>query len=155
MTQPQVVTFHYHLTNSRGEEIDSSRGREPLSFLAGQGQIIPLLETELLGMQPQEKRVVKIASVDGYGERIEQLVMTVEREQLPKDVQTGDMLRLENDSEVRPALIVSMTDTQAVIDANHPLAGVDLTFDVELVEIRAATKDELSHGHVHGAGCQH
>lgn len=150
-----VVTFHYVLTNNEGAEIDSSRGQDPLSFLTGQGQIIPTLETALLAMQPAEKRVVKISAVDGYGERIEDLMIQVERDQIPADAQQGDMLRLESDNEVRPAIVVSLTETHAVIDANHPLAGVDLTFDVELVSTRQATADEEEHGHAHGPDGHH
>jgi FKBP-type peptidyl-prolyl cis-trans isomerase SlyD len=153
--QQRVITFHYTLTDSEGQTLDSSRDAEPLSFMEGVGQIIPGLENLLATLQKGDKKVVTIASKEAYGERNEQLVVEVERAKLPKgDLQVGDQFQTQ-DPHSPPFTIVDVTETHAILDANHPLAGMDLTFDVEITEMRDATDEEKSHGHSHGPGGHH
>lgn len=152
----RVITFHYTLSDPQGETIDSSQGHEPLSFLEGQGEIIPGLERHLQGMKAQEKAKVTIPAAEAYGARDENFVVTVPLDKLPaKDVKVGDQFRADGTPEGLPFTVVQMTATEATLDGNHPLAGVDLTFDVELVSIREATAEETTHGHVHGPGGHH
>jgi len=150
----RVISFHYTLTNTRGETLDSSRGDHPLSFLEGAGQIIPGLETHLRTMQSGDKRKVHVKAADAYGPRDDSLVLEVERQKLPnKSVKVGDQFR--TNQYPTPLTVTRLTDTHATLDANHPLAGQDLLFEVEITEVRAATAEELAHGHVHGPGGHH
>jgi FKBP-type peptidyl-prolyl cis-trans isomerase SlyD len=150
----RVISFHYTLTNSTGQTIDSSRGDQPLRFLEGVGQIIPGLETHLRTMQTGEKRQIHVKAADAYGERDNSLVLEVERSRLPtRTVSVGDQFR--TNQYPTPLTVTKLTDTHVTLDANHPLAGQDLFFDVEITEVRPATAEELAHGHVHGPGGHH
>ncbi len=153
----KVISFHYKLTVADGKVLDSSEGREPMTFLAGGQQIIPGLEKELLALKTGEKRQVKIQAADAYGPRDSGKIVEVALAELSKDrtVAVGDRFRGSSDPHAPPLTVTKITETHATLDANHPLAGVDLTFDVEVTETRAATKDEMAHGHVHGGGCGH
>jgi FKBP-type peptidyl-prolyl cis-trans isomerase SlyD len=149
----QVISFHYTLTGPKGETIDSSESKEPLTFLVGGGQIIPGLEKEILTMKVGDKKKVPVASDEAYGPRMEQLVLDIPKEKLPQgEIKEGMQFQAQGELAGRPLTVVKMTDTHATLDANHPLAGVDLNFDVEITEIREATKEETEHGHAHGPG---
>lgn len=131
------VKVHYTGTLSTGEEFDSSAGREPLEFEVGAGMVIPGFDNAVLDLEPGESVKVTIPAEESYGERQEELIQTVPLEffgeQLPQE---GWMLQLQSeDGQVIPAVVVSVTDDSATLDINHPLAGQDLTFDIELVEI--------------------
>lgn len=148
-----VVSFHYTLKNKAGEVVDTSSGQEPLAYLHGHSQIVPGLENELVGKTVGAKLSVVVAPADGYGERREDLVMSMPRNRgkLPEGVGVGDMLELHSQDGYRvPARIVEIQEENIVVDANHPLAGEELHFDVELTSVRPATKQELEHGHAHG-----
>lgn len=152
----KVISFHYTLTNSTGEQLDSSRGGEPLAFLAGVGQIIDGLEKELVAMKVGDKRRVSVKAVDAYGVRDEKKVTEVSRKQLPtQKIKVGDRFRTSKGHDAQVVTVTKMNDTHITLDGNHPLAGQDLTFDVEITGVREATKEELSHGHVHGPGGHH
>ncbi len=157
MNKPRVVTFHYTLTDSEGTEIDSSRGGDPLAYLEGAGNIIPGLESELSKLSQGDKKKVQVAAKDAYGEKNADMVMEVPRTQFPADVQikVGDRFRTSDDHFSPVFSVVKITDSHVTIDGNHPLAGKDLTFDVEITEVREASDEEKSHGHVHGAGGHH
>ena len=147
-----VVAFHYTLTLDSGEVVDSSEGREPLNFLVGYGQIIPGLEKELIGMKAGEKKAVKVESKEGYGERDEELVQTVPRDQIPDNIELTEGLVLranKEDGDIIEFTVKSFDESKVVFDLNHPLAGETLNFDTEVVNIRDATEQEISHGHVH------
>ena len=153
-----VIAFHYTLTDKSGTVLDSSRGAEPLAFLAGHSQIIPGLELALLEMKVGDKKKVHVLAKDAYGEKEEDRMMSVPRTQFPKDldVKIGDRFRPDANDHHAPVFVVtSVNDKEVVLDGNHPLAGKDLDFDVELMEIRLATEEEQAHGHVHGAGGHH
>jgi FKBP-type peptidyl-prolyl cis-trans isomerase SlyD len=150
----KVISFHYKLTDPKGTELDSSEGSEPLSYLEGVGQIIPGLETALAKLKVGEKKKINVAARDAYGEHDEKKLVEVPLEQLPKkDIKIGDMFQAGQHSP--PLTVTKVNKTHATLDANHPLAGVDLTFDVEVTDIRDATAEEIDHGHAHGAGGHH
>lgn len=149
-----VVTMHYTLTNDGGDVLDSSRDSEPLAYLHGRGNIIPGLEKALDGVQAGHKSKITVTPVDGYGEKNAELVFEAKRDQFPPDMTLalGERVYAEGPSGPISFTVVELTDTGAVLDGNHPLAGQTLHFDVEIVSVRPATAEETSHGHVHGAG---
>jgi FKBP-type peptidyl-prolyl cis-trans isomerase SlyD len=152
----RVITFHYTLTDPAGEVLDSSRDDHPFSFLEGVGQVIPGLERVLAKMKVGEKKQLQLAAKDAYGERDEAQVIEVPLEKLPKkDVKVGDMFLAGREPHAPRLRVMGLTKTHAKLDANHPLAGKELHFDVEVTGIRDATKDEIDHGHAHGCGCHH
>jgi FKBP-type peptidyl-prolyl cis-trans isomerase SlyD len=153
----QVVSFDYVLTAKGGKVIDASAKGKPLIFISGLGQIIPGLETVLLGMQPLEKKTVTIEAREAYGAYDESLIYKVDRSKLPaQQINVGDMFEVGQDGNFSPVTITAIKGNEITLDGNHPLAGEDLTFAVEIVGKRPATADELAHGHVHGAGgCHH
>lgn len=158
-TKNKVVSFHYTLTGDDGEIIDSSVGKEPLSYLHGHSQIVSGLEKVLAGKTAGTSLKVTVPPEEGYGVRVEQMLITIPKDEksLPKDLKVGDPLGMETDEgDHINASVVEITDTEVKIDCNHPLAGEILHFEVEITNIRSATPDELKHGHAHGAGgCGH
>ncbi|MEI6085668.1 MAG: peptidylprolyl isomerase [Verrucomicrobiota bacterium] len=151
-----VIVFHYTLTDNTGKQIDSSAGSDPLAFIVGSGQIIAGLETHLLTMKVGEKRKVLVPAKDAYGEVKATDIMEVPLAKLPaKKIKVGDRFRAGEGDHAPVVRVTKVTATHATLDANHELAGQNLTFDVEVTEVRAATKEELSHGHVHGPGGHH
>jgi FKBP-type peptidyl-prolyl cis-trans isomerase SlyD len=155
MSKVRVVSFHYTLKNKNGETLDSSAGEEPLSYLENSGHIIPGLESELKKMQAGDKKLIQIAAKDAYGERRDDLIVDAQKTQFPPEAtpKKGDQFRAGPNSPV--FTVLDVTDTIVKLDGNHPLAGEDLSFDVEIVEIRDATDEEVAHGHVHGAHGHH
>jgi FKBP-type peptidyl-prolyl cis-trans isomerase SlyD len=152
----QVISFHYTLSNSSGQVLDSSEGHEPLSFITGIGQIIPKLEEELVTMEPGEKKRIEISADEGYGQYDEDQIVAVPREQMPpQEINVGDMFMADEDPNGMPLVVTEVSDTHVTMDGNHPLAGVDLIFDVELASKREATEEEMEHGHVHGPDGHH
>ena len=152
----KVISFHYTLTDSTGKTLDSSAGGEPLTFLEGGGQIIPGLETHLRAMKAGDKKNVTVKAKDGYGEKDPGNIVEVSLDKMPtRGIKVGDRFRAGDGPHAPVVTVTKVTDTHVTLDGNHPLAGMDLTFDVEITEIRDATKEELDHGHVHGAGGHH
>lgn len=153
----QVMGFHYTLTDLDGNEIDSSNGNAPLLFMLGSGHIIPGLESKISGMEVGEKKQVEVKAKDAYGEVVEDLKLAVERTQFPPDVElnVGDQFRGSDDPRA-PVFTITLIEDQTIhIDGNHPLAGKDLIFDIEITEKRDATEEEEAHGHAHGPGGHH
>lgn len=144
-----VVSFHYTLTDSKGEKLDSSVGHEPLTFMEGVGQIIPGLEKELTKLKLKEKKKIIVPAKEAYGLRDNKFLVEVPRANFPPDVKLGDEFQAKDDEHGHPLKVTQLSATHITMDANHPLAGQDLTFDVEMVEIREATAEELAHGHAH------
>lgn len=149
-----VVTMHYTLTNDSGDVLDSSRDSDPMTYLHGHGNIIPGLEKALEGAETGHKSNVTVTAVEAYGEKNDELVFEATRDQFPADMPLalGERVYAEGPSGPISFTIVELTDSGAVLDGNHPLAGQTLHFDVEIVTVRPATEEEMSHGHVHGAG---
>lgn len=152
----KIISFHYTLTDPDGKILDSSAGGEPLTFLEGVGQIIAGLETELNGMKVGDKKHVKVKAKDAYGEKDPENIVEVPLDQMPtRGIKAGDRFRAGQDSHSPVVTALKVTETHVTLDGNHPLAGMDLAFDVEITEVREATKEELSHGHAHGPGGHH
>ena len=152
-----VVSMEYTLQVD-GEEIDSSKGQEPLQFLVGHGNIISGLEREMMGMKVGDSKDVVIQPADGYGVFDEQAFMDVPRGEFPKDMplQEGLELSVRDDSgQSRYARIDTIEDDNVTLNFNHPLAGDELHFNVKVVRLREPTAEELSHGHVHDGGHHH
>jgi len=148
-----VATIEYTLKNDKGEVLDTSDGREPLSYVHGAGNIIPGLERVLDGKSADDKVEVTVAPADGYGERDERMVQNMPVRKLPdKKVTVGSRYRVMTDQGPRFLLVKSLRGDYATVDANHPLAGLTLTFQVKVVSVREATEEEQAHGHVHGPG---
>ncbi len=133
-----TVRLNYTGTLEDGTTFDSSEGRDPLQFTVGGGQIIPGLDNAIPGMEPGESKRVTIPSEEAYGPHDPERVQRVPREQIPGDIPTepGTQLEVQTPGGDRmPVMVTDRTDTEVTIDANHPLAGKDLTFDVEVVDI--------------------
>lgn len=137
-------TFHYTLRNREGRVLDTSRGAEPLACVEGAGQIIEGLEAELVKMAAGEQRKVIVPPERAYGLREDALVQKVPRARLPvDDVRVGDQFQTGPDRADPVVTVVAIEGDQVLLDANHPLAGQELHFEVELVGVRAATPAEL------------
>ena len=149
---PRVISFHYTLTDDAGEVLDTSRDGEPLDFLEGASQIIPGLERELLGLKPGDVRVITVAAADAYGDVNPDLVARVKRSQFPATAQleVGQRFTVDATEDAPVFTIVELDADHVTVDGNHPMAGRDLTFDVEIVSMREATAAERAHGHAHG-----
>ncbi|HEX2836082.1 MAG TPA: peptidylprolyl isomerase [Thermoanaerobaculia bacterium] len=136
--QGDVVHVHYRGTLDDGSVFDSSEGNDPISFTLGSGEVIPGFEQAIEGMSTGEKKTQKIEAENAYGERRDELVFTVDRDQLPpgNDIEIGDMLRVGfPDGSSAAVQVAAMDDASVTLDANHPLAGKNLTFELELVSI--------------------
>ena len=152
-----VVSIHYTLTGDDGVVIDSSRGREPLAYLHGAGNIVPGLEKKLTGRAPGDKLDVVVAPEEGYGVRHEGLVQTLPRTAFHgvDTIEPGMQFTAQGNRGPLEVTVTKVDADNVTIDGNHPLAGQALNFAVEIVDVREASKEELSHGHVHGAGGHH
>lgn len=153
----KVVSFHYTLKDSAGKVLESSNGDEPLSYLEGVGQIIPGLESALQGLKKGDKKNVNVKAAEAYGEVDQDMVVQVPRAQIPKkDVVVGDRFHADSGGgHTQVVVVTGVTDTHITVDGNHPLAGQDLNFEVEITDVRDATADEMAHGHAHGPGGHH
>jgi FKBP-type peptidyl-prolyl cis-trans isomerase SlyD len=154
-----VVGIDYSLHLGDGKVVDASEPSEPLTYLHGEGQIVPGLESALEGLQPGDRKQVVVNPEDGYGEHDARGVQEVQRSAFPADFepQVGMELTAEGqDGEAVPFSIREVRPASVVIDLNHPLAGKTLHFDVTVREVREATAEEREHGHAHGPeGHQH
>lgn len=155
---PRVVTFHYTLRDPNGRVLDSSAGGDPITYLEGGGQIIEGLDDQLRATTAGTKTRVQVPAARAYGEHDPAQVHRVKRNLLPieGELQVGDQFQTGADRFSPIVTIAAIEGDEVLLDGNPPLAGVDLTFDVEIVSAREATAEELSHGHAHGAeGCSH
>ena len=157
ITQDQVVSIHYVLRDDAGEVIDRSADGEPLSYLHGHGQLIPGLERELTGRKVGDRLEVKIPPADGYGEYDRELVQRVPRRALKGigEVRVGMRFQTRTPQGPRVVNVTQVGGDLVTLDGNHPLAGKALHFEVEIAAVRAATEEELAHGHIHGPGGHH
>jgi FKBP-type peptidyl-prolyl cis-trans isomerase SlyD len=149
-----VVSIHYTLTNAAGEQLDSSAGQEPLAYLHGASNIIPGLENALTGKAQGDKLSVTVEPEEGYGQVRDELVQDVDRANFEgiDVIEPGMQFMAQTPWGQQPVTVVKVQDDVITLDGNHPLAGQTLNFDVEVVEVREATQEEIEHGHVHGAG---
>lgn len=148
----KVVSIDYTLTDDQGTVIDSSEGRGPLAYLQGHGNIIPGLESALEGKSTGDALQVTVAPADGYGERDDSLTQAVPRNMFENadDIQIGMQFQTASEHGMHIVTVTAIDSDNVTVDANHPLAGQTLNFDVTVVEVRDATEEELAHGHVHG-----
>jgi FKBP-type peptidyl-prolyl cis-trans isomerase SlyD len=154
----KVVTMNFKLTDDEGNLLDSTDKGGAFSYLTGKNMILPKLEEAVGGMIIGTKKSIKLDSVDGYGDYNEQIVQVVGRENFPQDfeLEVGMSYVASNpDGAQMPFVIANVEGDSITIDFNHPLAGKNLNFDVELLDVRDATPEELSHGHVHGPHGHH
>jgi FKBP-type peptidyl-prolyl cis-trans isomerase SlyD len=152
-----AVQIHYTLKNDAGEVLDSSDGGEPLAYLQGHGNLISGLEKALEGRRAGEAVNVSIAPADGYGVRDESLMQDVPMSAFQgiPDVQAGMQFQADSNHGPRTVTVTKVAGNIVTVDGNHPLADQTLHFAVQIVDVRAASKEELSHGHVHGPGGHH
>ncbi len=150
----KVVTLHYKLTDDSGTVIDQSDDGS-FAYLHGAANIIPGLENALAGKSAGDKFDVTIEPEQAYGERNEAMLQEVPREMFENsaDIQVGSQFHAQGPNEQTIVVTVKeVTDDKVVVDGNHPLAGMSLNFDVEVIDVRDATSEEIEHGHVHGPG---
>ncbi|WP_375262038.1 peptidylprolyl isomerase [Palleronia sp.] len=137
-----TVRMHYSGSLADGTQFDSSKGRDPLEFQLGSGQIIPGLDNALQGMAEGDTKQVVVEPAEAYGDRDPARIQAVPREQIPDHipVDPGTQLQMQTpDGQTLPVMVTDANDAEVTLDANHPLAGQQLTFDVELVEIKEAS----------------
>lgn len=157
ITDKMAVSIHYTLSNDSGEQLDCSRGEEPMVYLHGSGQIISGLENALTGKTVGDKFSVTVPPEDAYGEKREDMLQVVPLSMFAESgkVEVGMQFQADASHGVNVVTVSKIEGDEVTIDGNHPLSGVALTFDVDVVDIRPATEDELSQQHIHGAGCNH
>jgi FKBP-type peptidyl-prolyl cis-trans isomerase SlyD len=157
ITNNTAVTIHYALTKDSGEEIDSTVGSDPMVYLHGSGNIISGLEKVLHNKNVGDKFNVRIEAEDAYGEYSDDMIQVVSRDMFDgiDTVEIGMQFHAAVNSGSGIITVVKIEGDDITIDGNHPMAGQALNFDIEIVGVRLATKEEISHGHIHGAGCNH
>ncbi|MGB8355932.1 MAG: peptidylprolyl isomerase [Chthoniobacteraceae bacterium] len=156
----KVVSIDYKLTNNKNETIDSSEGRAPLVYMHGNGNLIPGLEKELEGKASGDTLKVSIQPEEGYGVRDDKKRVEVPIEMFKgvevDEIKLGMQFQARNkEGAVELLTVAEVNGDKVIIDANHPLAGEVLNFDVTVRDIREASAEELAHGHVHGPGGHH
>jgi FKBP-type peptidyl-prolyl cis-trans isomerase SlyD len=152
----KAVTIHYTLKDDAGEVLDTSDKRDPLTYLHGEGNVVPGLEAALEGKSPGDTLDVTLTPEQAYGQRDEAAVRNVPRRKLPAGkVGVGTQFRMQTEDGILIGTVKALRGDYATVDLNHPLAGKTLHFAVNVVEVRDATEEELSHGHVHGPGGHH
>ncbi len=157
ISKDKVVEIHYTLKDNDSNTLDSSEGHSPLAYIHGNGNLIPGLETALEGKEIGDKIHANIKPEDAYGLRDEKLVEKVSLSQFdnPNEVKEGVQFQIQTNEGVRIATVTNVSGDDVSIDMNHPLADVELNFDVEIMSVRDASNEELEHGHVHGEDHHH
>lgn len=157
IAQDSVALIDYTLTNDAGDVIDSSAGGEPLAYLHGHQNIIPGLEKALAGKVAGDSLKVSIPAAEGYGEQNPALVEEVPRHlfQGVEQIEVGMQFHAQTGQGMQVITVSGVNGDTITVDGNHPLAGQTLHFDVTVKEVRAASQEELDHGHVHGVGGHH
>ena len=152
-----VVSIHYTLKDDTGTVLDRSEAGVPLAYLHVHGNLIAGLEQELTGKNSGDELSVTVPAAQGYGEYDERLVQSVPRRSLRgiKDVKVGMQLHAQSAEGTQALTVTKILGDMVTLDGNHPLAGKSLHFEVKIEDVRAATEEELSHGHVHGPHGHH
>ncbi len=153
----KVVLIHYTLKDDKGEVIDSSAGSDPLAYIQGHGNLVPGLEKALEGKQKGNKVIVSVPPEEGYGKHDAKLIQRIPKRSLQgaSQVKKGMQFQARTDEGVRVFTVTAIAGDMVTLDGNHSMADKTLHFDVDVVEVRDATAEELEHGHVHGAGGHH
>lgn len=149
-----VVSFHYTLSNPEGEVMETSRDGEPSLYLHGADNLLPGLEEAMSGREAGEQFQVTLPPEQAYGQRREGLIQRVPAKYLKHAgrLRPGQVVKLNTGQGVRTVTVLKVGKFNVDVDLNHPLCGWTLVFDVEILDVRAATPDELAHGHAHGPG---
>jgi FKBP-type peptidyl-prolyl cis-trans isomerase SlyD len=151
-----VVTIDYTLTGPDGQVIDTSVGRQPLPYLHGAGNLIPGLEKQLEGKSAGDTLKVTVAPEEAYGVRDESLTQTAPKSAFQSpNIAVGQQFRADSPQGQKVFTVTKIEGDSVTVDGNHPLAGIALNFEVNIKDVRAATQEELAHGHVHGPGGHH
>lgn len=156
--QNKVVTMNFTLKDDEGNVLDSTEKGGPFSYISGNNMVLPKLEDTVGGMLIGSKKNLKLEAKDGYGKYNEDALQVVGKENFPEDfvLEVGmEYMASGPDGVQMPFTICNIDGEEITIDFNHPLAGKNLNFDIELLNVRDATAEELSHGHVHGTGGHH
>jgi FKBP-type peptidyl-prolyl cis-trans isomerase SlyD len=150
----KVVTFHYTLKNAAGEQLESSREQDPMNYLHGASNIIPGLEKAMEGRASGDEFSVTVEPEDAYGQRNENNVQRIPLKRLRGvgKISPGQVLNLNTKQGQVQVTVLKVGRFNVDVDGNHPLAGTQLTFDVEITDIRDASEEEIKHRHVHGPG---
>jgi FKBP-type peptidyl-prolyl cis-trans isomerase SlyD len=157
VSRGKIVSLRYTLKGDDGDVLDSSEGHGPLRYLHGYDGLLPALERALEGMSAGESATVDLPAADAYGDHDPDAVIRASREQFPEDVELvpGLEVAAQGPDGMVTFRVLEVHEGGAVLDANHPLAGQNLHFDVQVVDVREATADELAHGHAHGPDGHH
>ncbi|TMP27382.1 peptidylprolyl isomerase [Pseudoalteromonas rubra] len=152
-----VVKMHYAVLDNDDNSIDNTFDDEPLEFIVGTGYLISGLEDALINKQAGDKLSVTVEPQNGYGERHDNLMQAVPKSMFEDmEVEVGMQFRATTDEGEQTVIVIGVEGDDVIVDGNHPLAGITLNFDVEILEVREATSAELAHGHVHSEeGCGH
>lgn len=153
ITNDTVVAFHYLLKNSEGTVLESSHDGEPSVYLHGARNILPMLEHQLAGHEAGDTFTVELDALSAYGPRKDTLVQKIAIKHLQPQqgkLKAGATALLKTDEGVHQVTVLKLGKFQATVDANHPLAGQDIVFDIEVKQVREALPEELAHGHAHG-----
>ncbi|MGC4021061.1 MAG: peptidylprolyl isomerase [Cyclobacteriaceae bacterium] len=153
ISKHKVASIHYTLTDNSGKVIDSSAGREPLYYIQGIGNLIPGMEEGLEGKKVGDRFNLKVSPEKGYGVKDENL-----KQRVPRSAFGDQKIEKGMQFQTNQGHVVTVTEvglSEITVDANHPLAGVELNFAVEVLSVRDASAEEISHGHVHGPGGHH
>jgi FKBP-type peptidyl-prolyl cis-trans isomerase SlyD len=155
IAKDKAVTLEYTLSGDDGETIETSKGKEPLSYIHGSGGLIKGFETALEGKSAKDTFTFTVSPEEGYGERRQDLLFRVSREQLGQipELKIGMPLRVQTSEGAMVAMIGEIHDDHVILDANHPLSGKILTFAVEILEVRDASSEELEEAHEEACGC--
>lgn len=154
ITTQKVVTIDYTLTDEQGEVIESNADGQSLAYIHGVGALIPGLEEALKGREEGETVEVTVPPEKAYGERREDMIQTVPKDRFDteRDLEVGMQFQARSQQGTQVVTVTGVEEEDVTVDANHPLAGQTLNFEVEIKEVRDATEEELEHGHVHGPG---
>lgn len=145
-----AVTLHLAVQTEDGVEIDSSFGKTPMQIIQGSHYLIEGLETAIEGKVTGDKINISVPPEKAYGERVDALMQTVPKSMFNDiEVEAGMQFRAQTDGEEQSVIVLEVTEDEVVVDGNHPLSGLTLNFDVEILDVREATAEEIAHGHVH------
>jgi FKBP-type peptidyl-prolyl cis-trans isomerase SlyD len=153
----RVVSIEYTLTGADGAVIDTSRGDEPISYVHGAGTLVDALEAAMEGKGPSDTVSLTLPPEQAYGVRDDSIVFSVPRSQFGAGdaPEIGTQVMLQGDGDGQVVTVVAMNENEVTVDGNHPLAGLTLTFDVEILDVREATEEEIEHGHAHDGHSSH
>lgn len=161
ITKDCVVTFHYRLSDTEGQELESSKGGDPVAYLHGHGNIIKGLEKSLENRESGDVFTASVSPEEGYGPRNENATQRVPIKHLLGDkkslskLRPGMVVTINTEDGQRQVVVIKAGKFNVDVDTNHPLAGKTLNFDIEVDDVRKATEEELAHGHAHGIGGHH